>query len=99
MRPAIYFRIVLWLALAFFCYLMVRLSLPYTVMQPDVDFLQTKEGVYHLGYWRRSFYVHVFTSSFVLIAGLSQFNSRGKTIRTRTDDRGCAHVLHYPLER
>jgi hypothetical protein len=74
MRPAIFLRIVLWLTLAFFCYLMVRLSLPYTVMLPDVDFLQTKETVYHIGYWRHSFYVHVFTSSFVLIAGLTQFN-------------------------
>jgi hypothetical protein len=74
MRTDIIFRTILWLILAFFCYLMVRLSLPYTVMLPDVDFLQTKEMVYHLGYWRHSFYIHVFTSSFVLIAGLTQFN-------------------------
>lgn len=74
MRTAIFFRVILSLILAFFCYLMVRLSIPYTATQPDVDFLQTKETVYHLGFWRHSFYIHVFTSSLVLIAGLTQFN-------------------------
>jgi len=44
-------------------------------MRNDVDFLQTKQNVYHIDYWRRSFYVHVFTSIFVLIAGLTQFNT------------------------
>ena len=43
-------------------------------MRNDVDFLQTKQNVYHIDYWRTSFYVHVFTSIFVLIAGLTQFN-------------------------
>lgn len=61
--------------LAFFSYLMLRLSLPYTAMRNDVDFLQTKQNVYHIGYWRGSFYVHVFTSIFVLIAGLTQFST------------------------
>lgn len=54
---------------------MLRLSLPYTAMRNDVDFLQTKQNVYHIDYWRGSFYVHVFTSIFVLLAGLTQFNS------------------------
>ena len=54
---------------------MLRLSLPYTAMRSDVDFLQTKQNVYHIDYWRTSFYVHVFTSIFVLIAGLTQFNT------------------------
>jgi hypothetical protein len=62
--------------LAFFSYLMLRLSLPYLAMRNDVDFLQTKQNVYHIDYWRTSFYVHVFTSIFVLIAGLTQFNTR-----------------------
>jgi len=54
---------------------MLRLSLPYTAMRNDVDFLLTKQNVYHINYWRNSFYVHVFTSIFVLIAGLTQFNT------------------------
>jgi hypothetical protein len=68
-------RIGLLLALAFFSFLMVRLSLPYTEMRSDVDFLETKQNVYHIGYWRYSFYIHVFTSSLVLIAGFTQFNA------------------------
>lgn len=63
------------IALAFFSYLMLRLSLPYRVMRSDVDFLQTKQNVYYINYWRWSFYVHVFTSIFVLVAGLTQFNN------------------------
>ena len=53
---------------------MLQLSLPYTAMRSDVDFLQTKQNVYHITYWRTSFYVHVFTSIFVLLAGLTQFS-------------------------
>jgi len=67
--------VVLLIALAFFSFLMLRLSLPYTVMRNDVDFLQTKQNVYHIDYWRTSFYVHVFSSIFVLLAGLTQFNT------------------------
>lgn len=69
-------RTILLLALAFFSYLMIRLSWPYTAMGSDVDFLQTKQNVYHIHYWRYSFYIHVFTSSLVLLAGFTQF-SRG----------------------
>src|SRR4051812_23407113 len=54
---------------------MLRLSLPYRAMRSDVDFLQTKQNVYYINYWRWSFYVHVFTSIFVLVAGLTQFNN------------------------
>jgi uncharacterized membrane protein len=43
-------------------------------MKSDVDFLQTKQNIYHITYWRWSFYIHVFTSIFVLLAGLTQFN-------------------------
>ena len=68
-------QVLLVIALAFFSYLMLRLSLPYTAMRNDVDFLQTKQNIYHIDYWRRSFYVHVFTSIFVLIAGLTQFST------------------------
>src|ERR1700744_3963268 len=74
MRATLILRVFLLLALAFFCFLMIRLSLPYTAMQSDVGFLQTKETIYHLGYWRNSFYIHVFTGCLVLIAGATQFN-------------------------
>lgn len=67
-------QVLLLILLAFFSFLMLKLSLPYTAMRSDVDFLQTKQNIYHIDYWRRSFYVHVFTSIFVLLAGLTQFN-------------------------
>jgi hypothetical protein len=56
--------------------LMVELSLPYTAMQKNVDFLLTKQKVYHISYWRYSFYAHVFASILVLPAGFTQFSRR-----------------------
>jgi hypothetical protein len=56
-------------------YLMFELSVPYTSFQKNVDFLATKQNVYHIDYWRWAFYAHVFTSIFVLPAGFTQFNS------------------------
>lgn len=69
-------RSLLLMALAFFSLLMIRLTLPYTAMRSNVDFLRTKQSIYHLRYWRLSFYTHVFTSCFVLIAGFTQFAPR-----------------------
>jgi hypothetical protein len=66
-------RVSLLLALAFFSYLMVRITLAYTVMRSNVGFLLSKQRVYPLSWWRISFYTHVFTSCFVLIAGFTQF--------------------------
>ncbi|WP_338075474.1 DUF2306 domain-containing protein [Chitinophaga oryziterrae] len=55
-------------------WLMLLLSLPYTSFKPHVDFLMTKQLVYHLRLWRVSFYTHVFVSILVLLTGLLQFN-------------------------
>lgn len=74
MRSTLLIRAALLVLLAFFSFLMIRLSLPYIAMRSDVDFLQTKQNIYHIGYWRNSFYIHVFTSCWVLIAGFTQFN-------------------------
>ena len=69
-----FFRIVAILALAFFTFLMVRITLPYSAMNSGVEFLVTKQRIYHIFHWRVSFYTHVFTSCLVLIAGFTQFN-------------------------
>ena len=61
------------LALAFFSYLLIRISLQYRVMRPNVAFLHTKQHAYYIGYWRASFYTHVFSSWLVLLAGFTQF--------------------------
>jgi len=69
-----FLRVLAILLLAFFTFLMVRLTLPYTAMNSGVSFLVTKQRIYHISYWRISFYTHVFTSCLVLIAGFTQFN-------------------------
>lgn len=68
-------QILMLLALAFFSYLMIRLTLEYRVMQNNVGFLHVKQHAYRIAWWRASFYTHVFTSSLVLIAGFTQFSS------------------------
>ncbi|OFZ52789.1 MAG: hypothetical protein A3D92_21555 [Bacteroidetes bacterium RIFCSPHIGHO2_02_FULL_44_7] len=55
-------------------YLLILLSLPYIHFEPYVDFLETKQLIYHIRPWRYSFYIHVFTSPLVIIAGLFQFS-------------------------
>lgn len=55
-------------------YLMIQLTLPYTAFRKNIDFLQSKELIYHIKHWRWSFYIHVFTGSIALFAGLIQFN-------------------------
>ena len=63
------------LSLAAAIYLMFELSVPYVSFEKNVDFLGTKQNVYHIDYWRYAFYVHVFTSIFVLPSGFTQFNA------------------------
>jgi hypothetical protein len=60
--------------LAFFSFLMIRLTIPYGSMQPDTGFLKSKQYVYYTTSWRLSFYTHVFSSCLVLMAGFTQFS-------------------------
>lgn len=60
-------------------YLLLLLSLPYLEMRRGVDFLKTKQLIYHIKHWRYSFYIHVFTSILIITSGLFQFS---KTILT-----------------
>lgn len=53
---------------------MVELTLPYVTFEKNVAFLLTKLNVYHLRYWRYGFYVHIFSSVLVLVAGFTQFS-------------------------
>jgi len=43
-------------------------------MKPNVDFLQTKQLIYHVDVWRVSFYTHVFCSVVIIPSGLLQFS-------------------------
>lgn len=62
------------LIIAYASYLLILLSLPYIYFKPNVEFLADKVLIYHIKVWRYSFYIHVFTSPIVIIAGLLQFN-------------------------
>jgi uncharacterized membrane protein len=52
---------------------MLKITLPYLSFEYDVDFLLTKQSILHKSIWRYSFYVHICTSVFVLLAGAFQF--------------------------
>ncbi|RFS23325.1 DUF2306 domain-containing protein [Chitinophaga silvatica] len=60
--------------ICFGAWLMLRLTIPYAAFDRYTDFLNTKQRVYHLLHWRASFYVHIFVSIFVLLAGMLQFS-------------------------
>lgn len=54
-------------------YLMLHLSLPYLSFDNTIEFLETKQDVIQNKVWRVSFYTHVFSSMFILMAGFTQF--------------------------
>ena len=60
--------------LVYASYLLLLLVLPYLAFKPGVEFLKTKQFVYHLPWYRWSFYTHVFSSVVLILAGLIQFN-------------------------
>lgn len=55
-------------------YLLLLLSLPYLEMRRGIDFLKSKQFIYHIRHWRYSFYIHVFTSILIITSGLLQFS-------------------------
>jgi hypothetical protein len=68
------FKIFLLVALAFFSFLMLRIIYLYMPVRNDVAFLQLKQAYIHITAWRIAFFVHVFSSLFVLLAGFTQFS-------------------------
>jgi len=63
-------------ALAFFSFLMLRIIFYYIPPQDDVAFLQLKQEYIHIDSWRIAFFIHVYTSMLVLLAGFTQFSGR-----------------------
>jgi len=65
------------LILAFYtylCWLMLEITLQYIPIQLDVAFLAIKQDYIHLLHYQIAFFVHVFSSIFVLLAGFTQFS-------------------------
>ncbi len=69
------FPVLLFIALNFFWYLMLQIILPYTSGETDIDFLQSKQHIIHLSHYRWAFYLHIFSSLWLLGSGLTQFSS------------------------
>ncbi len=67
--------LVLFASLALFWYLMFRIIAPYASGATDIDFLQTKQNIIGWATYRWSFYLHIFSSLWVLAAGLTQFST------------------------
>jgi len=65
--------IILTIIFIYLSYLMLGFSLPYLSFDNTIDFLETKQDVIQNKIWRVSFYIHVFSSMFVLLAGFTQF--------------------------
>lgn len=60
--------------LAFFAWLLLKITLQYIPIQDDVAFLRIKQAYIEIKHWKIAFFVHVFTSMFALVAGFTQFS-------------------------
>ena len=88
------YRLVLFSVLLFFTILMVRIAIPYFSLSTDVGFLRIKQWVIENDVWRFAFFVHVFTSCFLLLAGFTQFHNPFKQKWRRTHRiAGKSYVL------
>jgi uncharacterized membrane protein len=78
--PRRLFQAALVLAYAYFCWLMLEISLQYIPIDTDVAFLRIKQDYVPLLHYRIAFFTHVFVAPLCLIAGFTQFS---KTIRRK----------------
>jgi uncharacterized membrane protein len=62
------------LTLAFFTALMARITLNYIPYNTDVGFLRIKQQYIGIDFWRTAFFIHVYASIWVLLAGFTQFS-------------------------
>lgn len=64
------------LALAFFTWLMARITVAYIPYNTDVGFLRIKQQYIGIDHWRIAFFIHVYASLWVLFAGFTQFSKK-----------------------
>ncbi len=69
-------NVILLAALAFFTVLMARITVAYIPYNTDVGFLQIKQDYIDLDVWRTAFFVQVYMSTWVLLAGFTQFSTK-----------------------
>lgn len=71
------------LTLAFFTFLMARITAAYIPYDTDVGFLRIKQDYIDIDHWRIAFFVHVYASMWVLLAGFTQFSERVRSYYPR----------------
>jgi hypothetical protein len=76
-------NVLLLLSLAFFTFLMARITVAYLPYNTDAGFLQIKQDYIDIDHWRIAFFVHVYASMWVLLAGFTQFSSHIQTFYPR----------------
>jgi hypothetical protein len=62
------------ITLGFFVWLMARITVAYIPYNTDVGFLRIKQDYIDIDVWRTAFFVHVYASLWVLLAGFTQFS-------------------------
>lgn len=63
------------LILAYFSWLMAAITVEYIPYQTDVGFLRIKQQYIGIDHWRIAFFIHVYASFWILLAGFTQFSS------------------------
>lgn len=75
-----FFKILAYLSVSYFSYLMILITLQYLPINFNVAFLNLKETEIAYPHYQYAFFSHVYSSIFVLLLGIPQFS---KTIRNQ----------------
>ena len=62
---------------------MANITLTYIPYHTDVGFLRIKQQYIHIDHWRTAFFIHVYASFWVLMAGFTQFSRKLQRDRPR----------------
>lgn len=86
------------LTLAFFTFLMAAITAEYIPYNTDIGFLRIKQDYIHISHWRIAFFVHVYASMWVLLAGFTQFSSHLQSHHARVHRAlGYVYVINVLL--
>lgn len=69
-----YFKYLLWIAYAYFSYLLLLITLQYIPLNFDVAFLRIKQDEIQLFHYKIAFFTHVYSSIFLVAIGWMQFS-------------------------
>jgi hypothetical protein len=70
-----YTKYLLWLAYAYFSYLLLLITIQYIPLNFDVAFLSIKQDEIQLFHYKIAFFIHVYTSIFLVAFGWMQFST------------------------